>query len=387
MAAVCRVCAMDAWRSGAERRLNTARTFTTTGSLWVRRAPAPGPLPNQDINVDNLEALEKYRSYMRYFKQAQAAQDKPVWWHTYRKYVEQANPEHGAEQVDIGFPYEQPSRTKQMKERKLLVKANKKNVELERAARLRTLRISMERVQRAWEQTSGPFHIRRLAEYYGVYKDLFPNAFFLPQVPLKVCYGQDGAVHHGNKLTPTEAASAPGISFEAEEGTLWTLLLTCPDEHLLDSEAEYVHWMVGNVPAGAVQSGDELCHYLPPFPPRGTGFHRYIFVLFKQSGPIDFREDVRPLPCLSLEQRSFQTLDWYRKHQEHMTPAGLAFFQSQWDPSVTHTFHQALDMKEPVFQFIRPPVHHPAQVKFPHRQPLRYLDRYRGGQPHTYGIY
>ena len=45
------------------------------------------------------------------------------------------------------------------------------------------------------------------------------------------------------------------------------------------------------------------------------------------------------------------------------------------------------DMKEPVFEFIRPPVYHPPQVKFPQGQPLRYLDRYRDGKEQTYGIY
>ncbi len=45
------------------------------------------------------------------------------------------------------------------------------------------------------------------------------------------------------------------------------------------------------------------------------------------------------------------------------------------------------DMREPVFEFIRPPVYHPPQLKYPHGQPLRYLDRYRDGKEHTYGIY
>jgi len=80
-------------------------------------------------------------------------------------------------------------------------------------------------------------------------------------------------------------------------------------------------------------------------------------------------------------------VDFYRKHQDHLTPAGLAFFQSQWDESVTDTFHNTLNTREPVFEFVRPPVYHPPQVKYPHRQPLRYLDRYREGRPHTYGIY
>lgn len=45
------------------------------------------------------------------------------------------------------------------------------------------------------------------------------------------------------------------------------------------------------------------------------------------------------------------------------------------------------DMREPVFEFVRPPVYHPPQVKFPRHQPLRYLDRYRDTQEPTYGIY
>lgn len=150
-----------------------------------------------------------------------------------------------------------------------------------------------------------------------------------------------------------------------------------------------------------------------------------------------------PLRChlfphsYQLAHRTFHTLDFYKKHQEAMTPAGLAFFQCRWDDSVTHTFHQLLgkglvarqvampgvafesqggkslaelqphrqrrkprsagvhpcpltllaDMREPVFEFVRPPPYHPKQKRFPHQQPLRYLDRYRDSHEPTYGIY
>lgn len=43
-----------------------------------------------------------------------------------------------------------------------------------------------------------------------------------------------------------------------------------------------------------------------------------------------------------LAQRTFHTFDFYKKHQEAMTPAGLAFFQCRWDDSVTQIFHQLL---------------------------------------------
>ncbi len=43
-----------------------------------------------------------------------------------------------------------------------------------------------------------------------------------------------------------------------------------------------------------------------------------------------------------LKERTFRTLDFYRKHQDIITPAGLAFYQSQWDQSVSLTFHTLL---------------------------------------------
>jgi phosphatidylethanolamine-binding protein (PEBP) family uncharacterized protein len=51
-----------------------------------------------------------------------------------------------------------------------------------------------------------------------------------------------------------------------------------------------------NIPGNRVAEGQETCPYLPPFPARGTGFHRFAFLLFKQDKPIDFSEDTRPSP-------------------------------------------------------------------------------------------
>uniref|UniRef100_A0A1A7XLK1 Large ribosomal subunit protein mL38 n=1 Tax=Iconisemion striatum TaxID=60296 RepID=A0A1A7XLK1_9TELE len=333
----------SALRIGPDLWVNNGRTFVTTAFL-SRRLPPLGSMPNEEIDVANLDSLEKYRSYTRYFRQAQEAKNKPVWWKTYRSHVEKADPEHGAERVDIGLPYHQTCRTKEARVRRQVMKDNKRNAELEQASRLRTLRISLDGVEETWRETSAPFQLKRLADHYGVFRDLFPMSYFLPQVTLHISYSQEnrGQVHYGNQLTATEAASVPQVSFAAEEGSLWTLLLTCPDEHLVDNEAEYIHWLVGNIPGGAVQDGEELCHYLPPFPSRGTGFHRYIYILFRQDRRISFQEDIRPSPCHSLVERTFKTIDFYRKHQNSMTPAGLAFFQSQWDQSVTSTFHHTL---------------------------------------------
>ncbi|XP_041078241.1 39S ribosomal protein L38, mitochondrial-like isoform X2 [Polyodon spathula] len=319
------------------------RGFGTSATCCRRVAPL-GPMPNMDIDMKNLDDLEKYRSYTRYLKVAGEESRKVHWWKTYRQYLNQD---------EVSIP--------------------------------------LDEVKAEWERTSGPYDIQKVAEHYGVYQDLFHGATFVPRIVLRVQYSLDEEhslpVHRGNVVTPFEATSQPEVTFEAEESSLWTLLLTNPDGHLRDNDAEYVHWIVGNIPGNAVQSGEQICHYLPPFPAKGTGYHRFIFILFKQERPIDFTEDCLPSPCHSLESRTFQTFDFYRKHQDHMTPAGLAFFQSQWDNSVTHTFHQLLNMKEPVFEYDRPPVYHPPQKKYPHGEPVRYLDRYRDSQETTYGIY
>ena len=71
-----------------------------------------------------------------------------------------------------------------------------------------------------------------------------------------------------------------------EDGSLWTLVMTNPDGHFEEDEAEYLHWMVANIPCkegvADASSGETICPYLQTFPPFGTGFHRFIFVLYKQ---------------------------------------------------------------------------------------------------------
>uniref|UniRef100_U3J3Y5 Large ribosomal subunit protein mL38 n=1 Tax=Anas platyrhynchos platyrhynchos TaxID=8840 RepID=U3J3Y5_ANAPP len=355
-------------------------------TLWFsalcRRAAPLGPMPNEEIDVSKLEALEKYRSFTRYFRQAEQEGRKARWWKTYRQY---ASPK----ETDLHFlEGERLDRTlKEHEERKKILKQNHQNAEMERAARLRTALIPLDEVRAEWEKTSGPFHKQRLAEYYGIFRDLFQKGTFTPWVSLRVEYSQEDEhlvpVYYGNMVTPTEVCEQPWP--RGEPVSFCQVLLV--DGHLRETDAEYLHWLVTNIPGNDIKAGKEICHYLPPFPAMGTGYHRFVFLLFKQERPIDFSEDVRPTPCHSLKMRTFSTFDFYRKHEDSMTPAGLAFFQCQWDSSVTWVFHQLLNMREPVFEFVRPPVYHPPQVKFPRHQPLRYLDRYRDTTEPTYGIY
>lgn len=233
-----------------------------------------------------------------------------------------------------------------------------------------------------YHQTTWSKDSKNVAQHHGIYRDLFDDAYFYPQFPLKVSYEFDDdmvtAICNGNTMTPSEVVSAPVVEYDGDPDTLYTLALTAPDSHLQDNKAEYLHWLIGNIPGDEVSKGEQLCSYLLPFPARGTGFHRYVFVLYQQERKVDFSEERRPTDCVSLQERTFSTSDFYRRFQNDLTPVSLAYFQSEWDESVTNTFWNKLDMKEPSFEFMFPPPYHAKQKKFPLGQPFNlYLDRYR----------
>ena len=49
----------------------------------------------------------------------------------------------------------------------------------------------------------------------------------------------------------------------------------------------------GNIPDGDIGKGDVICDYLQPFPIKGTGYHRYVFILYKQEKKLDFNKELR----------------------------------------------------------------------------------------------
>uniref|UniRef100_A0AAG5DUV0 Large ribosomal subunit protein mL38 n=2 Tax=Anopheles atroparvus TaxID=41427 RepID=A0AAG5DUV0_ANOAO len=294
--------------------------------------------------------------------------------------------------VNIGFPALKPSRSSQLFERLAQLKAQRNNPALERQSRERKLTVDLNQVREDWMKTSGPFHIKRVAEHYGVFNDLYGSAYFVPRVELKIHYKMDDVVHpvrFGNILKPSETQFAPSVEFDGRfnfsgeskgheaEQTWWCLLMTNPDGHFEDSEKEYCHWFVANIPNGDVSKGDLVMPYLQPFPPKGTGYHRHIFVLYKQDGRMDFSQ-YQQTETYSLPGRSFRTLDFYRQHQDSITPAGLALFQCDWDASLQAFYHEKLQLQHPVFEYDFPAPYIRDQEWFPQRKPFNlYMDKYR----------
>ena len=91
--------------------------------------------------------------------------------------------------------------------------------------------------------------------------------------------------------------------------------------------------------------------YLPPFPMKGTGWHRCAFILYEHNEPIDYKNYFTKTTGHELDLRSFKTLDFYLKQQDYITPVSYLFFQTEWDLSVKNIFHNILSKLKDVTKF------------------------------------
>ncbi|XP_063987031.1 protein D3-like [Diachasmimorpha longicaudata] len=111
-----------------------------------------------------------------------------------------------------------------------------------------------------------------------------------PLKKIEIKYGSK-EVNFGNEFAPTETKNIPEIHYEHEGGVLYTLVMTDPDIPVRGYNREWQHWVVGNIPEDKVAKGEVLTEYVGPAPPKGSGKHRYVFLLYKQNqGSITFDE-------------------------------------------------------------------------------------------------
>ncbi|CAH0392229.1 unnamed protein product [Bemisia tabaci] len=295
--------------------------------------------------------------------------------------LEKFGPKDTFQKVDIGFAAVAPSRKEELEKMKEYIKARKNDPEFLKQVKDRKVNISPEEVHEEWIDQYAVNQIRTIADHYGIFEHLFGDAYFHPIVNLNIDFTHNELkipVHKGNIIKPEEAGSAPSVDYKSDPNSLWTLLLTNPDGHLSKTDSEYVHWFIGNIPGNNLSKGKEIFSYLRPFPPKGTGYQRLVFILYKQDKEIDFSKHQKTSSSLNLDDRDFSTYDFYCEHQDSITPAGLSFFQSDWDRSVSKFFHDDLNVKEPIFEYDYPVEYIKPQTWWPLREPFNlYLDKYR----------
>uniref|UniRef100_A0A7S0H8Z1 Phosphatidylethanolamine-binding protein n=1 Tax=Hanusia phi TaxID=3032 RepID=A0A7S0H8Z1_9CRYP len=146
-----------------------------------------------------------------------------------------------------------------------------------------------------------------------------------------------GEIQPGQLITPTQAQDRPVVGWEAEPGAYYTLVMTDPDAPSPSSPTlrEWVHWVRVNIPGDNLpcdgeDGGDDLKAYVGAGPPKGTGQHRYFFLLFKQpGGKISFSEADRT-PLVRSGRDKWSVSNFAEKY-ELGAPVAWSFFKAEFD--------------------------------------------------------
>ena len=135
----------------------------------------------------------------------------------------------------------------------------------------------------------------------------------------------------GNELTPLSVKDEPTVQWSAEEKEYYTLIMTGPDapSRAEPTYGQIKHWMVVNIPGTDLMKGETLADYKGSCPSIGSGFHRYIFLVYKQHGYL--RHSEITVPPHSLEGRiNFNVRDFAKKY-DFGQPVAFNFYLAQSD--------------------------------------------------------
>lgn len=99
---------------------------------------------------------------------------------------------------------------------------------------------------------------------------------------MKILYN-NSEVKNGIFLTPSETITEPNIDYNLKSNALYTLIMHDPDA----VGGNLIHWLVVNIDGNNIHNGDILLEYKGPSPPKGSGIHRYIFLLYEQTNKVN----------------------------------------------------------------------------------------------------
>ncbi|XP_017796621.1 PREDICTED: protein D2-like isoform X1 [Habropoda laboriosa] len=124
---------------------------------------------------------------------------------------------------------------------------------------------------------------------HGVVPDVIDK---VPQNVLNVTYPNKLTVDIGKVLTPTQVKDPPTVTWDADANGYYTVCMTDPDAPSRKEPKfrEWHHWLVGNIPGSDISKGEVLSEYVGSGPPKDTGLHRYVFLLYKQPAKLTFDE-------------------------------------------------------------------------------------------------
>jgi phosphatidylethanolamine-binding protein (PEBP) family uncharacterized protein len=185
------------------------------------------------------------------------------------------------------------------------------------------------------------FSVSNSFSHNEIVPDVIPTA---PEQSLAVIYENDVKVELGNTLTPTQVKDLPKhIEWNADKNAFYTLIMTDPDapSRKNPKERECLHWLVINIPGNDLSVGHTLTEYVGSGPPRGTGLHRYVFLVYKQ--PQKLSETIQKhISNTCIEGRPKWRATKFAETHHLGNPVAGNFYQAEYDQYVDELFKRIL---------------------------------------------
>ncbi|XP_055907077.1 protein D3-like [Eupeodes corollae] len=189
---------------------------------------------------------------------------------------------------------------------------------------------------------AGDSDVTKFLKHLEVIPDVIPEGQGASDF-LKVSYDSGVFADKGVEVTPTQVKNQPKVQWKAQKNAFYTLILTDPDapSRAEPKMREFQHWLVVNIPGDDISAGEVLTEYVGSGPPKDSGLHRYVFLLYKQPKKLQF--DEKHISKNSAEGRPNFSATKFAAKYKLGAPQAANFYQAQYDDYVK-TIHEQLGL-------------------------------------------
>ena len=145
-------------------------------------------------------------------------------------------------------------------------------------------------------------------------------------------------INYGKELTPTQVKDQPNLLiWRTEPGVLYTLIMIDPDapSRADPQMGEALHWLVVNIPGTDISKGETFAEYIGSGPPQGSGHHRYVLLIYKQTTRLSLNR--AKVTSTQMDGRvGFKTKQFVKELNQQLQAVPLAgnFYIAQYDDYV-----------------------------------------------------
>lgn len=154
-----------------------------------------------------------------------------------------------------------------------------------------------------------------------------------PHNTIKVLYPNGYYVKAGNLMKTVDVIEQPLVYWKTDptKKDYYTLVMFSPDYPSKSNPilANFLHWMVVNIPGGLVEDGEVICDYLGALPEPDNDLHRYVFIVYKQKAKTNYGNEERIYVDDFLPRQQFSIRNLVKTYL--LKPVAANIFLAQFD--------------------------------------------------------